>query len=279
MEIDSNTAKRKRKINKTLLGLCLAIFAAIILYPIYITLVVSFDDTIRFTIPNPPPFFPKKATTIFYEMVLVNIPFFRYYINTMLITVAVLILKLAMCVLAAYALSKGKFKLKGLYFTLIVATMMIPFQAILLPLYLMFNQLRMLDSWLPVIIMSTISPITVFLLKQYMDELPYTLREAAIIDGAGDFRICWQIYIPLCGPVIATVVILTMIGEWNNYLWPYIVINRNELYNIPVGLAKFSFDKAVIISPRSAAALLGSVPMIIAFLFFQKYIVQSIAAT
>lgn len=250
-----------------------------ILYPVWISLVVSFDKSVKFSVPNPPPLIPKDFSALFYKIVLINVPFLKYYFNTIIITAVVFFTKLVLCFMAAYAFSKGKFTGKNIWFMLILITMMMPFQAVLLPSFILINDFGMINTWAAIIVMSIISPLTVFLLKQFLDDIPDSLRESALMDGANELIICYKIYFPLCGPVIATVAILTMVGEWNNYLWPSLVLKTSALYNISVALASFSFEKAIIVGPRSAAAMLGSVPLIIIFLFLQKYIVQGIATS
>jgi len=179
----------------------------------------------------------------------------------------------------AYAISKGRFKLRQASFILMLATMIVPFQALILPSYILIYNLNMLDSWMPIIIMSFLSPIAVYLFKQFLDELPNELRESAYMDGARELTACYRVYFPLCGPVIATVGILTIVGEWNNYLWGTLMIRTRSLFTVPLALASFSFEKNIIIGPRSAAAMAGAIPLLLVFLFLQKYVVSSIATS
>ena len=269
----------KERILKGLLITALSIIGIIILYPIYVSLVISFDTSIRFMLPTPPPLFPKELSTLFYKVVFTNRPFVRYYFNTVFITMAVFALKLILCYMCAYAISKGRFRLKQFVFLLILATMMVPYQALLLPSYILFNNLRLIDTWTSIILSSALSPLTVFLMKQYLDELPNELRESAKLDGANEMTVCYRIFFPLCGPIIATVGILTFVAEWNNYLWASLMIRSYDKFTIPVALANFSFDKAVIIGPRAAGAMAGAIPLLIVFLFLQKYVVSSIATS
>jgi len=269
----------KRRLLKWLLIAALTALGAIVLYPIYISLVISFDSSIRFAVPQPPPLFPKDFSTIFYKVVFTNRPFIRYYLNTIVITATVFVFKIVLCYMCSYALSKGRFKLKQFTFILVLATMMVPYHALLLPSYILFNSLNLIDTWMAVILSSALSPLTVYLCKQFLDELPRELQESAYMDGANELVICYRIYFPLCGPVIATIGILTFVGEWNNYLWPSLMLRSYEKLTIPVALATFSFDKAVILGPRAAGAMAGAIPLLVAFFFLQKYVVASVATS
>jgi len=269
----------KTRILKGLVIVALSVVGVILLYPIYVSLIISFDTSIRFAVPTPPPIFPKELSTLFYRVVFTNRPFIRYYFNTLIITTAIFAAKMVLCYLCAYAISKGQFRLKNVAFILVLATMMVPYQALLLPSYILFNQLNLVDTWTSIILSSALSPITVFLMKQFLDELPNELRESAFMDGANEFSICYRIYFPLCGPMIATIGILTFVAEWNNYIWPSLMLRSYNKFTIPVALASFSFDKAVIIGPRAAGAMAGAIPLLIVFLFLQKYIVSSIATS
>jgi multiple sugar transport system permease protein len=274
-----NKPRMKTNLIRAILIIALFILIIVVLYPLYITIVISLDDSILFSVPSPPPLIPKQFSLFFYRVVFDNMPFLRYYFNTFSITIITFVLKLVLSVTTAYAFSKGKFRGKNFLFILMLSTMMMPFQAVLLPSYMLVQSLHLINSWAAIIFISAVSPLSVFLLKQFMDELPDELMESAKLDGANELTICLRIYLPLCGPVIATIAILTMVGDWNSYIWPSLVLNQRNLFTIPVGLAEFSFDKAVVVGPRAAGAIAGSIPIIILFLILQKYIVQSIASS
>ena len=269
----------KSRIYKILLIAVLFIGAIVILYPFYISFIISLDSSVRFSIPKPPPLIPNDFSTIFYRVVFTNMAFTKYYLNTIFITAAVFLLKILFCFMCAYAISKGRFRLKNFSFILILATMMVPYTALLLPSYILFFNLKLIDTWASIILTSMLSPISVFLFKQFLDELPNELRESAHMDGANELTVCYRIYFPLCGPVIATVAILTMVGEWNNFLWPSLMLRNSDLFTIPLALARFSFDRSVIIGPRAAAAMAGAIPLLIIFLVLQRYVVASIATS
>lgn len=269
----------KRRVYRTVLIAVLVITALIMLYPIYISLVISFDKSVKFAVPTPPPIIPKDFSDLFYKVAFTNMPLVQNYMNTLAITVIVLALKLVFCFMCSYAISKGRFKLRQASFILVLATMMVPFQALLVPSYILMYDFSLLDTWMPIIVMSLLSPIAVFLFKQFLDELPNELRESAYMDGAHELTVCYRVYFPLCGPVIATVAILTIVGEWNNYLWGSLMLRTRSLFTVPVAMAVFSFDKNVIIGPRAAGAMAGAIPLLLVFLFLQKYVVSSIATS
>ncbi len=155
---------------------------------------------------------------------------------------------------------------------------MIPTEARLIPLYSMFNQVGLLNSFWPLIMPSILYGFGIFLSKQYFDQLPSELREAAQIDGAGEFKTFFRVYLPLTGPIAATMCILSFMNNWNELLWPLIVINDAHLQTIPLFLASFSLENGTSLSGMTMGlAAMSVIPIIIVFLLLQKYIIQSIA--
>ena len=155
---------------------------------------------------------------------------------------------------------------------------MIPMEPRLIPLYTFFNKLGLLNTFWPLILPSIISGMLIFLCKQFFDQLPDTLREAAQIDGAGEFKIFFRVYLPLAGPIAATMVILSFIWSWNDFMWPLVVINDLNLQTIPLYLASFSLENGSSLGGLTMAlATVSVLPIVIVYLFLQKYIIQSIA--
>jgi len=124
-----------------------------------------------------------------------------------------------------------------------------------------------------------VSPLAVFIFKQYFDGIPHELEEAAILDGASRFHVYWRIWMPLAGPAIATVAIFTFVLSWNNFLWPFIAISGNDMMTVPVGLATVQTSFGIRYAQIMASAVLGGIPVLIVFLFFQRQIAQGIAGT
>ena len=181
---------------------------------------------------------------------------------------------------SGYAFAKGRFFGKKFWYLILLAVMMLPFESRMIPLYMIYYNIGLLNTYWPLILGQFTYVYGIFFARTFIMGIPDSLREAAMSDGASEWRIFLQIILPLCKPIAATLAILQAIAHWNNYLWPLIVLKDYSKQVISVGVALFSASvDAIYYGPRMALAVLSAVPMIIVFLFLQKYIVQSIAVT
>ncbi|MEN0642014.1 carbohydrate ABC transporter permease [Alkalicoccobacillus gibsonii] len=268
----------REKLNQYVMIVVLLIIGVLFISPFLWMLSVSIDRMANMRIPFPPTLIPDEMAAFNYEIVFENGKLIRAYVNSSIVTLASVIIQVSAALLGGYAFSKGTFRGKKLLFLLVLATMMIPIEARLIPLYQMFNSIGLLNSLWPVIIPSVLYGFGVFLCKQYFDRIPDSLREAAQIDGASEFRTFFQVYFPLAGPIAATLVILSFMGNWNEFVWPLVVLNDENLHTIPLFLASFSLENGTSLAGMTMAlATMSVVPIIIVFLFFQRYIIQSIA--
>lgn len=156
--------------------------------------------------------------------------------------------------------------------------MMIPFEARLIPMFSMFNDLGMINTKYPLIFPAIINALGIVLVKQYFDRLPEGLRESAKIDGANEFTIFIRIFAPLTGPITATLAILAFQDSWNSFLWPLVVINDQDMKTVPLFLSSFSSENGNrLVGVTMATAAMSILPILLVFLFLQKYIIRSIA--
>lgn len=206
-------------------------------------------------------------------------PFGRYLFNSTLIAVLTVILNLLFCSLAAYPLARLDFRGRDLIFTGIVATIMIPFQIVMIPLYVLTVQLGLKNSYLGVILPGIASAFGIFLLRQAFMGVPKELEEAARIDGCSELGIWWHIMLPSIRPALVTLAIFVFIGSWSDFLWPLLVLDRPESYTLPLGVANlagtFSLDWRLI----AAGSIISIVPVLLCFLLLQRYIVPTDAAS
>lgn len=156
---------------------------------------------------------------------------------------------------------------------------MIPSQVLIIPLFTQMQGLGLVNTYWGIILPQIASPVAVFIFKQFFDNLPVELEEAAIIDGASRWRIYWQIWMPLAGSAIAAVAVFTFVTSWNNFIWPFIVITATNMMTVPVGLATVQTAYGIHYAQIMAWAILGGLPALIVFLFFQRQIVEGIAGT
>jgi len=229
----------------------------------------------------PPTWWPEKPTLDNYRTLFNKESFPRYFLNSTVVAICVTVANVAFCSMVGYALAKLKFRGKKLVFALVMGTLMIPGMVTFVPLFVLVANLGMVDTYPGLILPFLVTPFGVFLMRQFIIELPDDLLDAGRIDGAGELRIFRQIILPLCGPGLATLGILTFLGSWNNFLWPLVVAQTQEHYTLPVALALFSKNQQVI--PNYGLLLAGAtvvvVPVLIVFLIFQRRFIEGIATT
>lgn len=276
MPINLNTLKKG--LWEILLYTVLILLGIVMMSPFIWMLSVSFERYANIQAPFPPRMIPQEPSVFNYKIVVENGTLFKAYWSSFVVGVGTVITTIVTTLMGGYAFSKGNFKGRKILFSAILATMMIPMEARLIPMFMMFNGWGLVNTYLPLILTVPMMGFGVLLTKQYMDSLPNSLREAAWIDGAGEFKIFFKIFIPLSGPMIATIIILVFMGSWNDFLWPLVVLTSQKLQTIPIYLSKFSMEDGTAYAGLSMAlSSMSIIPVIIVFLFFQKYIIRSVA--
>jgi multiple sugar transport system permease protein len=201
----------------------------------------------------------------------------RWYVNSAFTSAMISLLTVILASLAAFAFSRIPFRGRNVLFWIILAGIMVPGQMLIVPLFSQMQLFGLVDTYWGVILPQITSPIAVFIFKQYFDGIPPELEESAIIDGASRLRVYWRIWMPLAGPAIAAVAIFSFVISWNNFLWPFIVISSNSMMTVPVGLATVQTSFGIRYAQIMASAILGGIPVLVVFLFFQRHIVRGIA--
>jgi multiple sugar transport system permease protein len=203
----------------------------------------------------------------------------NWYASSLIIASATALLTVITASLAAYGLSRLRFRFKNIVFWFILAGIMIPGQVLIVPWFKQFNAMGLLNTYWAVILPQVPTAIAVFVFKQFFDGLPRDLDEAARVDGAGWFRIYRTIVLPLAKPPLAAVAIFTFVWSWNSLLWPLLALTNPDLMTVPVGLATVQGSYGIRYADIMASALLGALPLILVFLLFQRKIVEGIAGT
>ncbi len=222
-------------------------------------------------------FFPKNPTFENYITAFTSTNILRWLLNSIIVSVFTMVFTLIADAPIAYAFAKIKFPGRGFMFWLVMAGMMIPPQVLIVPLYLQFNTLGLVNTLTAVMLPRLSLPLGIFILKQFFEGIPNALEEAAFIDGASRTRIFTQIIIPLGKSAIVTVIILSFINTWNDFLWPLIVINDTVKYTITVGIANFQGTHGTEYSLIMAGAVVASIPQFIFYFIFKKNIIEGIA--
>lgn len=206
-------------------------------------------------------------------------PFGIYYVNTVFVSTMTTIAEVVLCAMAAYAFALMNFPGKNLIFGLFLSTMMIPGEVLLVPNFITISKLGWIDTYYALIIPWIVSAFAIFLLRQHFLTLPRELQDAAKIDGCSHWRFLWTVVVPLSKPAIVTSALLKFVGSWNAFLWVLIVTNKDKFRTLPVGLQTFSTDVGTVYNMLMAAATFSILPILILFLFTQRYFVQGIART
>ncbi len=203
----------------------------------------------------------------------------NWYIASAITSVLTALVTVVTASMAAFALSRMKFRYKGWAFWLILIGIMIPGQVLIVPQFREFDAVHLLNTFWAVILPQAPTAIAVFIFKQFFDGLPRDLDDAAKVDGAGYLRIYRTVAMPLSRPAVAAVGIFTFVTTWNNLLWPLLVLSNPKLMTVPVGLATVQGNFGIRYADTMATAVLGALPLVAVFLLFQRHIVQGIAGT
>jgi multiple sugar transport system permease protein len=222
---------------------------------------------------------PDQWTLHGVQAVLGQLPFIRLLINTFVFAGGTTMLLLLFDSLTAFALARLRFRGRNLLFLLILATLMVPFQVTLVPVFLTIYHLGWLNSYQGLIVPRATSALGIFLLRQFFRQLPEELDEAARIDGAGDFAIYWRIILPNAKPILATLFIIQFAALWNDFLWPLVISSQTQMQTLPAALTLFSSQSGVDHAALMAGAAISITPLAIAFLLLQRYFVQGVATT
>lgn len=229
----------------------------------------------------PPTFLPENPQWSNYTQLFTLVPFGRYFLNTMIVTVTVVMGQLLISSLAAYAFARLKFMGRDTIFLFYLATMMVPFQITLIPLYLLVFQLGWVNTYWGLIAPGLSSAYGIFLLRQAFLTLPEELSDAARIDGSSEFGIYWRIFLPLNGPALATLGVFAFLGTWTDLLWPLLIVRDPNLRTLELGLAYFNSAVPQFVQPNwpllMAAAVVVMLPIIVVYLFTQRYFTEGIA--
>ena len=272
------TVKRKFRLRNLPFTILLLLLVFFTIFPFLWMISTSLKyDAQVFT--NPIQWIPNPVNWNNYLRVWQDIPFLTYYKNTAIVSVCGTALQVLCCSLAAYAFAKLRFFGKNALFLVFLATMMVPWHTIMIPQYILMGQFHMTHRLVTLILMQAFSAFGIFLMRQFFMGLPNELREAGKIDGAGEFRIFWQIMLPQATPGIATLTIFTFIGQWNDYISPLIYLNSPELYTLQLGLKMFAGQYTMQYALTMAGTVCAMVPIFLVYLIFEKQITQGIAFT
>lgn len=223
-------------------------------------------------------FWPAKMQFQNFKYVIDSVPFFRYMINTAVVTAMQMASELILGIMAAYAFSKGRFHGKHLLFIVVLGAMMIPLQVTFIPLYIVIARVGLMNTYWGIWIAGCVSSYTIFLLRQAFMTIDDSYIEAAHVDGMGKFGTIFRIMVPMCKPTVITVALTAFMGGWNNYFWPKVIIKEQNMYLLTVGIQKLRTSYGGEITNNyhqiMAGVLLSVIPVFIVFALFQKHMLS-----
>jgi multiple sugar transport system permease protein len=267
----------KRKLAAPLVNGMLLAAAMITLFPLFwmtSTSLMAPGESSTF----PPPLLPSRATFGNYRELFAHAGLGRYLANSVLLATAATMVSLVFNVSAGYAFAKLRFAGRERIFKVLLGALVIPGQVAMVPLFLLLKHLGLVNSYGGVIVPAMASIFGIFLVRQYALSIPNELLEAARIDGASEFRIFRLIVVPLLKPIIVTLAVFTLLGTWNDFMWPLIVLTDKDLYTLPVALANLSREHVQDDEMMMAGSVVTILPVLLVFLSLQRYYIQGLMA-
>ncbi|MEM8830628.1 MAG: carbohydrate ABC transporter permease [Cyanobacteria bacterium P01_G01_bin.19] len=270
-----NSNKQTKLTRKIGTYIILSAIALLMLFPLLWLIGTSFKSLTEDIFSFPPQIFPSQPTLNNFVTVWNTEPFGLYLYNSAIVAAITVGLNLLFCSLAAYPLARLRFKGREFLFALVLATIAIPFQIVMIPLYILAVNLGLRNSYLGIILPNLASAFGIFLLRQALKAVPLELEEAARIDGCSELGIWWNIMIPAIRPALFTLAIFVFIGSWSDFLWPLIILDDPDYYTLPIAVANlagsFSLDWRLV----AAGSVISIAPVLLLFLLLQKYIVPT----
>ena len=268
------------RISTSVIYLFVVLVAVLSVFPFIWMLSTSFKDTLT-VMQYPPQLIPPNPTLINFHDLMFEFDYFLWLKNSAIVTGVVLVLGPLFNSMAGYVFAKKNFLFKNLLFIVILGTLIVPEQITIVPLFIIFSDMKLINTYPALIFPYLAGGFGVFLMRQYMSTIPNDLIDAARIDGSGEFRIFWQIMLPLSKPALAALGVFTFLGSWNNFLLPLIVTTESSMRTLPVGLAvlegEYEFQTRWGLIMAGGTVMFA--PAFVVYVAFQRYFVQGIALT
>ncbi len=269
--------KRTERLKQLTILVILIIGAVAMVVPFEWMVATSLSRSANFAMPRTIRLFPADPSLFNYEIAVTNLPIVRMYINSIIVAAVTTAGYLFLSALTGYAFAKGSFPGKSLLFLILLMTLMIPFEIRMLPLYRLMSAWNLRNTLAALILPFLAGGFGVFLMRQYISTIPNDLVDAARVDGASEFTIFWRIILPLCGPPLAALTVLSVLWRWNDLIWPLLVTSDRNLYTITLGLAVAGRSQSTLTGVALANAAIAILPIVVVYLFLQRYIIRGIA--
>jgi multiple sugar transport system permease protein len=266
-------ARRQVDVVRIVWMLVALVLGLMTIFPLFWMVSIAFKPASEVFQPNLLPVAPSWGNFVY---VLTEVPFLKYLGNTFFVSAVVTVVALFFHTMAGYALARLRFPGRETIFVLIFSTFLVSLPVIIVPLFILVRAMGMLNTYAGIIVPAIFHAFGIFLLRQYYLSLPRELEEAAVIDGAGYWRIYWSVILPLSRPILASLAILFFLANWNSFLWPLTVASDQNLWVVQVGIANFRSQYSTSWNYIMAASTIVAAPMLILFVIFQRQIMESI---
>jgi ABC-type glycerol-3-phosphate transport system permease component len=279
MAVNTISKKRKQELGRQAsIHIMLCIISLFFIVPFIWMFLSSFKPALEI-ISMPPTFLPEKFTFGNYKTIFERLHFWRYFLNSIVVSVAVTVTAMFTSSLAGFVFTKFDFPGKELIFIIFLAGLMIPFAVIVLPMYLFVSKIGLQNSYLGLILPLCVSPFGIFLVRQFMEGIPKEMVEAARIDGASNMWIYFRIMVPLSSAGIGGVGVFTFLWTWNQLWWPLMIISKSDMRTLPLAIAALTFQHAKRYDMIVTGATLAVIPVMIVFAFAQRQLIKGVTLT
>ena len=268
---------RRRLVGFVLLHVVIIVGALVMFFPFLWTIITSITPGANLT--STPALIPDNPSLEAYARLFGERPFGRVVLNSLLLAAITTVVQLVTSSTAAYAFSRLPFRGQGVVFAVYLATMMIPLQVLIVPLFVELKAFGLLNSYVGAVLPTLASAFGIFLLRQAVNQVPRDLDEAATLDGAGHFRIFFQVILPNIRPALATLTVFSFMSSWNSFLWPLVVLRSPELQTLPIALAGLQGQYTTEWDIIMAGSVVSILPMLALYIFAQKYVIQGVASS
>ncbi|MGB3910750.1 MAG: carbohydrate ABC transporter permease [Pseudolysinimonas sp.] len=274
---EARVATRPHRATRVVLYVVVIVGAAIMFFPFLWTIITSITPGAGLTVA--PALIPSDPSLAAYQQLFAERPFARVVLNSLGIATVTTLVQLFTSATAAYAFSRLPFQGRGVVFAVYLATMMIPLQVLIVPLFVELRTFGLINTYLGALLPTFASAFGIFLLRQAVNQVPRELDEAATLDGAGHFRIFFSVILPNIRPALATLTVFAFMGSWNSFLWPLVVLRSPELHTLPVALAALQGQYVTQWDIVMAGSVVSVLPMLALYVFAQKYVIQGVASS
>ena len=264
-----------RRVENSLLTLITIVGAALWVFPLYWAFVTSIRSEDR-VVSDEAGLLPDELNLASYIDVLFNTKLLSWYMNSIVTSVIITVVVIVSGMMCAYAISQMRFPGRRLLYGVVLASFMVPTQALVVTQFILMDGLGFINTWAGIILPQLIVPVVIIIYKQFFDAVPREMREAVVLDGGGEYTLLFKVYLPLNWGITTALSIITFIMAWNQFLWPFLVVTTEDMMTIPVGITQVNDAFGVFYARLMSVALLGAMPVALAYLIFQRRVTEAV---